>query len=73
MDYQNSGYPLGFAMASLLNDDLGSGGEQLTEAKKEEMIFKYKDAESEAEKERIRNALPPEDDWKDLFGGPSIG
>lgn len=73
MDFQNSNLPLGFAMTSLLEDNVRAGDNPLTEAEKEKMIFKYKDAENEAEKEQIRNAVPPEDDMKDIFGGPSIG
>lgn len=33
----------------------------------------YRDADSEAEKERIKDVLPPEDDINSIFSGPSIG
>lgn len=73
MDYEYSNLPLGLAMANLLDDRIRTDSGPLTEAKKEEMIFRYKDADNEAEKERIRNAVAPEDNINDVLGGPSIG
>lgn len=72
MDYEYSNLPLGLAMANLLDDEGGMGSRPLTEAEKEEMIFRQKDAEEGERKEQIKNALP-EDGWNDIFGGPSIG
>ena len=73
MDYEYSNLPLGLAMNSLFDERSETEGRKLTEAEKEEMIFRYKDAENENQKEQIRNAVPPEENVRDLFGGPSIG
>lgn len=73
MDYEYSNLPLGLAMTNLLKDEDRIGNRPLTEAEKEKMIFRYKDAENGAEKERIKNEFPPEADTKDIFGGPGIG
>ncbi len=72
MDYEYSNLPLGLAMANLLDDDIRTGSRPLTEAEKEEILFRQKDAEEGERKEQIKNALP-EDGWNDIFGGPSIG
>ena len=72
MDYEYSNLPLGLAMANLLDDDIRTGSRPLTEAEKEEILFRQKDAEEGEKKEQIKNALP-EDGWNDIFGGPSIG
>lgn len=74
MDNQNSAFPFGIAAAAFLNeDDIPTGDRPLTEAEKERMIFRYKDAESMEEKERIKDSLPSGENAGDLFGGPSIG
>lgn len=73
MDYQNDNFPLGLAAAGLLGDELHLGSRALSEAEKEELIFKYKDAESDKEKERIRDAASEDDEMRNLFNGPSIG
>lgn len=73
MDFQNSYLPMGIAAVNLLGERSGNANHSLTEAEKEELIFKYKDADSEEERERIIDSLPPEEDAKSLFGGPSIG
>lgn len=73
MDYEYSNLPFGLAMNSLFDERSETGGRTLTEAEKEEMIFRYKDAENENQKEQIRNAVPPEENVRDLFGGPGIG
>ena len=73
MDYEYSNLPLGLAMASLFDDYPGMGNRTLTEAENEEMIFRYKDAENKNQKEQIRNSVPPEENARDLFGGPGIG
>ena len=71
MDYQYSNLPFGIAAANVLEDDIGS--HPLSEAEKEDLIFKYKDADSEARKERIRNAVSGEDDMRKALDGPGIG
>ncbi len=73
MDYQNGNFPLGLAAAGLIGDDLDIGNRALSEAEKEELIFKYKDAESEREKERIRDTASDDDEMRSIFSGPSIG
>lgn len=73
MDFKDSNLPLGLAMTGFLDDYSQTGNRRLTEAEKEEMIFRYKDAESKARKEQIRNAVPDEEIANDLFGGPGIG
>lgn len=73
MDYEFSNLPLGLAMANLYDNRINTGSRPLTEAQKEELMNEYRDAGSEAEKEKIKDALPPDDDINSLFGGPSIG
>ena len=72
MDYEYSNLPLELAMANLLDDDIRTGSRPLTEAQKEEMIFRQKDAEEGEKKEQIKSASS-EDGLNDIFGGPSIG
>lgn len=64
MDYEYSNLSLGLAMANLLDDNNGKERKPLTEAEKEEILFRQKDAE-EGEKEKK--------DHNDFFIGPSIG
>ena len=73
MDYQNGNFPLGLAATGLIGDDLNIGNRALSEAEKEELIFKYKDAESAKEKERIKDAVFDDDEMRNIFSGPSIG
>lgn len=73
MDYEYSNLPLGLAMANLLDNRVETGSHPLSEAEKEELIFRYKDAESKEEKERVKAAFSPEDEVKDLIEGPGIG
>lgn len=73
MDYQNGNFPLGLAATGLIGDDLNISNRALSEAEKEELIFKYKDAESEKEKERIKDAVSDDDEMRNIFSGPSIG
>lgn len=73
MDYEFSNLPLGLAMANLYGNRINTGSRPLTEAQKEELMNEYRDADSQAEKERIKDALPADDDINSLFDGPSIG
>ena len=87
MDFQNSylpagmiptgTVPVGIAAIGLMDERIHNENayenSHLTEAEKEELIFKYKDAETEAERERIMDSVPPDEDISSLFGGPSIG
>ena len=87
MDFQNSYLPAGMIptgtvpggiaaiglMDERIHNENAYENSHLTEAEKEELIFKYKDAETEAERERIMDSVPPHEDISSLFGGPSIG
>lgn len=73
MDYQNCNFPLGLAAAGLLGDDLHLGNGGMSEAQKEELIFKYKDTDSKKEKERIKEAMSSDDEVRSIFSGPGIG
>ena len=44
MDYQNGNFPLGLAATGLIGYDLNVSNRALSEAEKEDIIFKYKDA-----------------------------
>lgn len=66
MDYEYANLPLGLAMANLLDDDIRMQKGPLTEAEKEEMIFRHKD-------EQLKASFHHEDDGKDVFSGPGIG
>lgn len=56
------GYPFGFMEALAMDERLMTGYNGLTEAQKEEMIFKYKDAADDDEKHRILSMLMPEEE-----------
>lgn len=77
MDYQNNMFPLGLAAAGLIGEELQSGNRRLSEAEKEELIFRYKDAESRKEKEQIKNTASDEsvedEEMRNIFKGPGIG
>lgn len=87
MDFQNSYLPAGMIptgtvpggiaaiglMDERIHNENAYENSHLTEAEKEELIFKYKDAETEAERERIMDSVPQDEDISSLFGGPSIG
>lgn len=72
MDYEYSNLPLGLAMANLLDDSNGAERKPLTEAEKEEMIFRQKDAKKGEKRDQVKNASSS-DERNDIFGGPSIG
>ena len=57
MDYEYSNLPLGLAMANLLDDDIETERRPLTEAQKEEMLFRQKDAEERERKEQIKKCF----------------
>lgn len=74
MDYEYSNLPLGLAMAGLLDErPRTEESKTLTEAEKEAILFRYRDAEKQKEREQIRNSVPLEDNMNDLFDGPGIG
>lgn len=51
------GVPLGFGMALAMNERALSGYAKMTEAEKEELINRSKDAKSKEEMERIVNSI----------------
>lgn len=55
-------YPVGFMDALGMDERLMTGYNGLTEAEKEELIFRYKDAKSDEEKQDILSTLMPEED-----------
>jgi len=73
MDYQYGNLPVGYGITSFIDRDLLPEDGPLSETEKEHLILKYKDAESEKERERIREALAETGDVQNLFAGPSIG
>lgn len=53
------GYPFGFMEALAMDERLMTGYAGLTEAQKEELIFRYKDAETEdARRELLKMIMP---------------
>ena len=73
MDYQYGNLPVGYGITSFIDRDLLPEDGPLSETEKEHLILKYKDAESEKKRERIREALAETGDVQNLFTGPSIG
>ena len=73
MDYQYGNLPVGYGTTSFIDRDLLPEEGPLSETEKEHLILKYQDAESEKERERIREALAETGDVQNLFAGPSIG
>lgn len=79
MDYmQNGQLPLGLAMGLGMNTDAMSRFGRMTEAEKEDLIFKARDAKTKEEMDRIINSLNEEETGNsdfpsDLFQGPGIG
>lgn len=63
------GLPLGFGMTLAMNERAMTGYAGLTEAQKEDIILRAKDAKSKEEMERIVSSLVPSDEEgiKDLF------
>lgn len=55
-------YPVGFMDALERDERLVVGYNGLTESEKEELIFRYKDAKTDEEKQDILSALMPEED-----------
>lgn len=78
MDGNFSNNALGVGAVFAWNDHIQAGNAQsghLSEAEKEHVIFKCKDAKTEEEKEKILNSLSPEDmdSIGDVVQGPGIG
>lgn len=79
MDYmQNGQLPLGLAMGLGMNTEAMNRFGSMSEAEKEDLIFKARDAKTKEEMERIINSLSEEaqkdaDFPTEIFQGPSIG
>lgn len=75
MDFNNQtgNLPLGLSMAVAMNEQAKAGFDSLTEAEKEHLILKCKDAKSKEEMDRIISSLYPAENIGSLFRGPSIG
>lgn len=61
------GLPLGFGMALTMNERAMTRYAGLTEAQKEELIMRAKDANSKEEMERIVNSIAPADEVRDIL------
>lgn len=73
MDSRYYNLPLGLSMALMMNQRAKAGYDGLTEAEKEHIIFKCKDAKSKDEMDKIIASLSSAERIEDLFNGPSIG
>lgn len=73
LNYQTGNLPVGLPMSVVMNEQTRAGFERLSEAEKEHLILKCKDAKSEEEVDQILSSLNPTEDLGDLFQGPSIG
>lgn len=76
MDTTNgsAGLPLGFGMGLAMNEGAMTEYSNMTEAEKEKIILRAKDAKSKEEMERIIDSLTPfdEEEIKDLFKDSSF-
>ena len=61
-----TGVPLGFSMALAMNEKALDGYAKMTEAQKEELINRSRDAKSKAEMERIVNSIVENDNMGDI-------
>lgn len=70
-----SNIPLGLGVPLAMNDSVREGGSNLTEAEKEHIILKCKDARTKGEMDKIVDSLAPEEreDINAVFQGPGIG
>lgn len=65
--------PLGLGMSLLMNEQARADFESLSEAEKEHVILKCKDAKTKAEMDRIVNSFSSPGKLKDLFQDSEIG
>jgi len=70
-----SNIPLGLGIPMAMNDGVRENFDHLTEAEKEHVIFKCKDAKTKGEMDKIIDSLSAEDrdDINSVFDGPGIG
>lgn len=73
IDNEISSLPLGLGMAFMMNERAKEGYANLTEAEKEHIILKCKDAKSKAEMDKIIDSISSDENINDWFQGPSIG
>ena len=66
-DENFSDLPLGLGMALLMNEQARSDFESLSEAEKEHVILKCKDAKTKAEMDKIVNSFSSPGKLRDLF------
>lgn len=69
---QFPGLPLGLDMVQAMKGRAREGYEGLTEAEKEHIIFKCKDAKSKEEMDKIISSLSPDEKFDELFQRPGI-
>lgn len=72
-DENFSDLPLGLGMALLMNEQARSDFESLSEAEKEHVILKCKDAKTKAEMDKIVNSFSSPGKLRDLFQDSGIG
>lgn len=65
--------PLGLGMSLLMNEQARADFESLSEAEKEHVILKCKDAKTKAEMDKIVNSFSSPGKLKDLFQDSGIG
>ncbi len=73
MDYQNGDLSLGLAVTAFFTDENRQYARNLTEAEKEEMIFRREDAKLKQESDRGFLDIRDKEDMRDILRGPGIG
>ena len=68
-----SNLPAGLSMALMMNERAQAGYDRLSEAEKEHIILKCKDARSKAEMDKIIDSIPQVDSIRDIYDDPEIG
>lgn len=63
----SEGLPLGFGMALAMNEPAMKGYAGLTEAQKEQIILRCKDAKTKKEMQKIVDSLIPDTDVQEVF------
>lgn len=66
------GVPLGFGMALAMNEKALDGYAKMTEAEKEELINRSRDAKTKTEMEKIVNSIADNDTVNALKNGDSL-
>lgn len=71
MDNQSSNFPTGQLIPGMWDERIRTGSAPLSEAEREDLLFRYKDAQRDEDKEP--DALSEEENMGQLFRGPGIG